>query len=48
MGIHVTKLILSTVLVSITSAEVRFSAMTTDGIFSRAEAVIWTPRDTGF
>ena len=48
MGILVTKLIIIAVCVSATSAEVRSSAMTTDGIVSWAEAVIWTPWDTGF
>lgn len=48
MGILVTKLIIIAVCVSATSAEVRSSTMTTDGIVSWAEAVIWTPWDTGF
>jgi len=48
MSILVTKLIVTTVLVSATSAEVRSSPMTTDGIVRWAEAVIWTPWDTGF
>lgn len=48
MSILVTKLIVTTVLVSATSTEVRSSPMTTDGIVRWAEAVIWTPWDTGF
>lgn len=48
MGIRVTKLFIGTVLISIASAEVNSSAMSTDGIIRRTEAVIWTPWDTGF